>query len=126
MICKHQKYCFFYSKRDHEDSKYFEWYRCYGLNQQVMFSARAISFGKPISVFKGEDTQQPIAELRNSKGYLINGKTHFQDLQIGNFFGYYTAPERCWMELIIQLGAGKIHEVGKNSLRAISSMELPM
>lgn len=84
-----QEELFFHSKRDHEGSAYFELYRCYGLNQQVLFSVRAISLGKPFSVFNGEEKSHPIAEMRNSKGYLFNGKTLIHDLKTRFPLGCY-------------------------------------
>lgn len=78
---------FFYNKRGHEGSSFFEWYRCFDEGQAILFSARADRFGKPMPVIEEERT---VVEIRNRKGYLVNGRTDIQCQDTGQLLGSYS------------------------------------
>lgn len=95
---------YFHHKRDQQASDFFYYYRCFDLDQQIIITARTTNFGKPISIYRDEEIKEPIAEFRNSKGYLVNGKTYIHDLHSGSKIGYYTRLNRLYNSQDIKIG----------------------
>ena len=81
---------YFYGKRDHVDSSFFEFYRCFNAREELEFSARATRFGKPVAIFDAAADPQAIGEIHNRKGYLVNGRTDMHDTRGPALLGSYT------------------------------------
>ena len=79
-----------YSKRANIGQDYFEWYRCYAADKQVLLNARARKPGKPLQVFRGSNEDKPLIEIRNAKGFLINGRTEIRMQADKELLGSYT------------------------------------
>ena len=86
----------FHSKRDREETNFFELYRCYDVQHELYFSARSTRFGKPVPIFVPGQGSGPIAEIRNRKGYLVNGRTDIRDLRSGELLGSYSRVGRVY------------------------------
>lgn len=81
------KELYFFHRREHGDAGSCELHRCFAENGQVLFSARATRLGKPMPVFEG--TEQ-VAEVRNRKNYLVNGRTDIRCSHTNRLIGSYS------------------------------------
>jgi hypothetical protein len=81
---------YFHSRRDRVETSFFELYRCFKTEHKLCFSAHATRFGKPVQIYGHAGDTQAVAEIRNRKGYLVNGRTDIYDKQEGCLIGSYT------------------------------------
>ncbi|MDX1461271.1 MAG: hypothetical protein R3348_09475, partial [Xanthomonadales bacterium] len=87
------KKLFFHSRRHRGEKGSFELHRCFNGDGKVLFSAHATRLGKPMPVFRGSEQ---VAEVRNRKHYLVNGRTDIISAETGGLIGSYARLGRLY------------------------------
>ena len=76
----------FHHQRSQIDGTFCEWYRCFSGDESVQFEARATRLGKPVPIFRGD---RQTGEIRNRKGYVLNGRTDIHAMEPEQLIGSY-------------------------------------